>query len=508
MDIKFYWKLLLRRLPVMAALFLVCAGIATAVAFKLPTRYDANARLLVEAAQIEGVGGPSEVAGAEQLEIIQQRLMTRANLIDIANDLEVFTNRASMSPDEVVDEMRASTTIRRSSGRNQATLMTIRFEAERAQTAAAVVNAYVTIILEETARFRTGRAGNNLQFFEQEVERLSADLSTQSQRILEFQTANSEALPDGQEYRLARQDALLERANRIDRDITQLTEQRVRIVSIYEATGRLSEQQERRLTPEEQQLQAAQDELAAALTVYSETNPRVGIIRTRIAQLEATVAAQRGSVEGPEEDDQDRLLQVTLAQIDGQVETFTEELEAVRDEQETLRDAISRTPGNQIALSALQRDYDNLQNQYNAAVARRNEARMGERIELSARGERISVIEQAAVPNDPSSPNRPLFVIGGAGLGMALAIAYFVLLEALNRTIRRPAELTSSLGITPLVTIPMIESVAHRRLRRTARVVMFLIVITGVPAALWAVDTYYQPLDLLADRVISRLGLS
>ena len=133
---------------------------------------------------------------------------------------------------------------------------------------------------------------------------------------------------------------------------------------------------------------------------------------------------------------------------------------------------------------------------------------MGERIELSARGERISVIEQASVPNDPSSPNRPLFIIAGAGLGMALAVAYFVLLEALNRTIRRPAELTSALGITPLVTIPMIESVTHRRLRRTARVVVFLIVITGVPAALWAVDTHYQPLDLLADRVISRLGLS
>ena len=42
-DLRFYWTLFLRRLPVMAALFLLCAGIGVALAFKLPTTYSTTA---------------------------------------------------------------------------------------------------------------------------------------------------------------------------------------------------------------------------------------------------------------------------------------------------------------------------------------------------------------------------------------------------------------------------------------------------------------------------------
>jgi hypothetical protein len=29
-----------------------------------------------------------------------------------------------------------------------------------------------------------------------------------------------------------------------------------------------------------------------------------------------------------------------------------------------------------------------------------------------------------------------------------------------------------------------------------------------VPAALWAVDTYFMPLDMLADRILTRMGIT
>jgi len=101
-DLKFYWTLFLRRLPVMAAVFLFCASIGVALAIKLPTTYEATARMLVEAPQISDLPGTIEANGAEQLVIIQQRLMTRANLIDIANRQQAHARLETQTHDHVV----------------------------------------------------------------------------------------------------------------------------------------------------------------------------------------------------------------------------------------------------------------------------------------------------------------------------------------------------------------------------------------------------------------------
>jgi len=92
-------------------------------------------------------------------------------------------------------------------------------------------------------------------------------------------------------------------------------------------------------------------------------------------------------------------------------------------------------------------------------------------------------------------------------MGLALAAGLFLLMEILNRSVRRPAEVIKGLGITPLATVPYIESRGRRIMRRSTRVLAMLIVLTGVPAALWAVDQYYLPLDLLAERIWNRLGI-
>jgi polysaccharide chain length determinant protein (PEP-CTERM system associated) len=507
LDLKFYGKLFLRRLPAMAALFLLCAGIAVALALKLPTIYSTGATLLVEAPQISDLGAANEVGSAEQLEIIQQRLMTRTNLLDIANTRNVFQER--MNPDQIVQEMRANTTIRRSSGRDKATLMEISFDARSGQIAAAVVNEYLDLILEANIDIRVGNAQATLAFHNQEVDRLGTELSLQSERILTFKNENSDALPDSLEYRLNRQDTLQERIARDEREIASLQNQRGRVISIYEATGRLQEAPQIRQTPEQRRLGELQAQLSAMKTTLSATNPRVKVLASQVAQLEATVRAQTGNAadqdQGP---DQSSLLDITLAQIDSQLETLGNSIKRANTELDSINLSINRTAPNQIALEALNRDYGNLQSQYNQAVNRRNQAQITERAELSNKGQRVAIIENASVPNAPSSPNRPLVVAAGIGAGLALAGGLFALLELLNSSIRRPKEIINALGIAPLATIPYMESRRGKWLRRSFQVASFLIVLIGVPAGLWAIDQYYLPLDLLVERIMDRVGLT
>lgn len=514
-DIGFYWRLFLQRLPVMAGLFLLCGSIGLTLAVKLPTIYESRALLMVVEPEI-----PNELASstvrttpAQEIRVIQQQLMTRANLIDIANAFPVFTGTRALSPDDVVKEMNRRTTIIISGGGGRRgpggpTLVSVRFEAASGQLASEVVNEYVTRITDASISGRTGQAEDTLQFFEQEVERIDNELSERSAQIVGFQSRNAEALPDSINYRMGRQTMLLERVTNAESTRADLAERRKQLVNLFETTGQVgSARAAPQMSPAERELQELEDNLKRALAIYSETNPRVIQLRNRIKLQREEIVTARAEANGEGFTAND-LLDLQLADIDQQIATLGTEIARAETELATLETSISQTPTNAIALAAMNRDYESIRQQYDAAIASLAKARLGEQIELTSRGQRITLIEPANTPNTPASPNRPLVAAIGIAAGAALAFAYFMLMEILNHAVRRPAELIGSLGITPLATIPLIETAFHRRMRRTAQIVTLAAVIIGVPAALWAIDTYYMPLDLLAEHMLGKIGLT
>lgn len=512
LDLTFYWKLLVRRLPVMTIFVLVGASLGAITALKLPETWSTSARLLVEAPQIPEnmVSSTVQTDVVEQLDIIQQRLLTRANLIDIANRLNVFEDIREMEPDTVVGLMRQATRVRRSAGRNQATLMTISFEARTGRIAAAVVNEYVTIVLDENATSRLSRAENTLQFFEQEVSDLEQELDAQSIRISQFKSDNVGALPENQSYRLGRQALLQERLERLERDRSIYEAQRRDLIEVYETTGQVRpDNVAGALSVDEQRLREAKAQLNQELARYSETHPNILRLKALIARLEEQVAAEQGANVAAEEglSPEEAILNASLAEIDTRLEFVLGDISRTTQELEELQLAISRSTGNAIALNDLEREYQIIESRYNAAVSNLNAAQMSERIETTAQGQRITVIENAVVPNVPTGPNRPKIAIAGAAAGIGLAAAYFALLEFLNRTIRRPAELVSRFDITPIATIPYMESRRRRLVRRAGIIGATLFFLISVPLGLWYIDANHLPLELLVQKGLSRLGL-
>lgn len=513
LDFAFYWKLLLRRLPVMMLFILACSGLGLITATKLPDTWASSAKLLVERPQITQVE-TIETDAVEQLDVIQQKLTTRANLIDIANRFDVFEDIRSMEPDQVVERMRQATEIRRSAGRDQATLMTISFEGRSGRIVSDVVNEYVTLALAESIENRVSRAENTLEFFDQEVERLGAELDRQSSRIAVFKSENAAALPEDQSYRLGRQTLLQERLARLERDLAANQAKRREIINIYNATGRVdpNEQSLARRTPAQEQLIVARAELEHALSVYSDSHPQVIRRKALVDRLEAAATAQAQVMNAPEgaaeaKSPAEALLDATLAEADNQMEFIQSDIDSTVAELEALQGAISRSSANGIQLATLERDYENIQTRYNSAVNNLNAARMSERIESTAQGQRITVIENANVPRVPAGPNRVKIAAVGVLAGLGLAAGYFMLLETLNRTVRRPAELFGRFGVTPITVIPYMENRRRRLARRGGLVVAMLAVLIGVPLGLWYIDTNYLPLDVVVQKGLQRLGL-
>lgn len=503
-DLRFYWSILMRRLPVMLALLIICSVFGAVWAIRAPSTYSASARLLVENPRILESRDTPVGSASEMLQVIEQQLLTRANLIDVANKLNVFGENTTLSVDDRITLMRNQTRITRSGGRDEATMMQLGFTSENPRTAAAVVNEFTTLILGTNTRNRVDLAENRLAFFQQEVERLAQDLDRQNALILDFKRANSESLPENLQYRQNRQSLLQERVARLESDLAVLQAQRAEMVRLFEQTGSIQASALPQ-TPEQQLLASLQSELNAVLGVYAENSPRVRALRTRIENAQRAVQAQGGGTEQAATGNS--LLDVNLSQIDSRVTTLANERDQALADLEGLAASINATAANAIALGALERDQMNIQARYNAAVASLDQARQIERVETSSQGQRISVIEGASVPSQPSGPNRQKIALAGIGLGLGLAGGFFALMELLNSAIRRPAELRSRFQITPLAVIPFIEGRAERRRRQAYLLSAILAVMIVIPLGLWAIHTQYMPLDILAQKIVTRLGL-
>jgi uncharacterized protein involved in exopolysaccharide biosynthesis len=512
-EIHFYFRLLLRRLPYLIFFVLLGSAIGVTVALILPPSYVARAQLVVERQQISDDLASSTVQTetAEQLQIIQQRILTRSILIDLADEFDLYdmSDGNGMSPDEIISDMRSRISITTSGAEQrrgraiQATLIDVSFEASKADTAASVANEVVTLILQENIEMRTAATGQTLEFFEREVDRLDEMLIEAGNRISIFQRDNSDALPESLDFRREQLLASQERVAAIEREIAQLRESKRTTEALFEQTGGLMAPDEA-LTPEARELQNLRDRYTLDSAVMSDQNPRLVMMRQQIDALESIVAGQTGTEIGT--GDQARtLFELRLDEIDAQIA----DLEQQRDDFETrlaeLARSIEETPGNAVAMARFERDLQNIQRQYDAAVARRAQAETGDTIEALSKGQRISIIENAEAPDQPSSPDRPRVAMLGFAGGLAAGLGLIALLELMNSSVRRGVEIERALDITPIATLSYMRTHAEVRRRRALVAGVLVLIGVGVPAGLWATHTYVRPLDMIAQGAIERM---
>lgn len=509
MDIRFYLALLLRRLHYIILLTALGTALAATVALVLPPRYVAQARLVVESQQIpdELAASTVQMGATEQLQIIRQRILARDTLLDMADAFDVYSRGedAALSPDDKVSDMRARIGIDTSGGnRTDATLVDVRFSAATAQLSSAVANEIVTLILEENVEMRTGVSGETVDFFEGEVSRLDRELAQRSAQVSLFQEENRDALPESLEFRRNQLLSSQERAIEISRDLDQLRERRRNLEALYEQTDGLGLAAEQDLTVEARELRRLQEQYASSSAVLSDTNPRQRVLQQQIDALEAAVAEQ-GAGGSAAISGVPTAFEIQIADLENQITFLESRTEQLTGQMAELTVTIEATPNNAVTLGGLVRDLDNVRLQYDRAVESRSRAETGEAIEVLSKGQRISIIENAIAPNEPNSPNRRRIVIAGFGGGLLAGLGLVLLLELMNMSVRRAVDIETALDITPIATLSYMRTRREIARRRSAIFALLAVVAVGVPASIWALDTYYKPVDLLFQSLLDKL---
>lgn len=504
-DLKFYLAVFLRRLPYFLVIAALVAAVGVTLAAILPPGYRSSASMLVEPQQIPGQLAQTtvEVDPYEQAQIIEQRIMTRTNLVELAQRIGLYADQPEMSTNAMAGDLAKriefigfEPDVTRARGLPGATILGVAFTAPTPEFAFKGANELVNLVLQENVRLRTDRAGGTAEFFQAEVDRLAGEIERQSARIAEMKTANVDALPDSLAARRAQQQREQERLLALEREEAALRNQRETVAWVFERTGRAGSFN---LSPEEQELESLKSQLIQSRAIYAAASPQIRLLESRIAALDGLVAEQRAARATPTPDGgtaaPTSALDLELAPIDARLAFIAQEKAMIGQTLAGLDASIQATPANEMALSGLQRELDNLTSQYRSAVDSLGQASVGERIEVLSKGERFTLLEPPTEPTSPAEPNRTLLAGAGVVGGVGLGLGFVVLLELLNRSIRRPAEIARRLGAEPFAIIPYIRTEGERRWRRGVIAAALAVILVAIPLGLLAVHTLYRPLD-------------
>ncbi|MEM7269364.1 MAG: Wzz/FepE/Etk N-terminal domain-containing protein [Pseudomonadota bacterium] len=512
------WRMFLRQIWVMAFVAFVGVAVSGFVAYILPPVFESEAKILVESQQIPDALARSTItaSAAERLQLINQRLMTRDNLVKVIDDLELFTDRIDLNVTQKIALLRKAARLKgipldgRRQNRRDATIsaftITVRFNDPKK--ASDIANEFVTKALDQNLRSRTERATSTLDFFANEEKRLAEALTNIEIEITNFKNENEQSLPSSLEFRRVELARLSQKEFELDQLVLTQDEELAGLRIELDRLERRVIATGRNISPEEQELNRLKLQLSQKRAVFTESHREIKLIKSQIASLEQVVGTRDESGQVVEIDRSDEvLMRRRINFLETQVSLVREQRAGLESQRKVLEQSLAETPKVEMELNALTRRATRLQSQYAAIVAKKSDAETGERLEVNQQAERFEVIENALTPEDPVSPNRQKILALGSGVSIGIALALGILLELLNPAIRSAVQMERKLDLRPVSTIPYIRTAREKAVLRVKVAFIIAFFAIGAPLSLLVIDTYYLPLQLLAERFIDQTGL-
>ncbi len=380
-----------RRARLIVLLTALGAALGVLAALSSERVYSATAVIQVLNPVIEDEDAAASVTLVRRLQQIEQQLMSRENLLAMADRYGMFPGHVA-NPTERMALMRQSISMTsiaaaqvefRRDGAISALVVTV--TVSDPQAAAGIANEIADTLVRESASERQNRLSQALRFFQQEEERLQEMISTLGNEIITFQTSNEALLPGALTLRREELRRLEESRLMIERDMVQY-----------------------------------RNELATL-----DPSSTRAVTQRRIAQLNEEIATRNGE----------------MALLDERINAIS-----------TL---LARAPEIEGQGAAMEQRMTQLQEQLSATSQRRRDTEVEQRIEADSQSERFELLEAALVPEYPVSRSRKSIAVLGtvAGLMAGLVLAY--LAEMANPVLRTSAQFERVLGLRPVISIPL-----------------------------------------------------
>ena len=299
-----------RRLPALIITTAVCLLITLAVTFGLPSVYESSATILIEQQEVppELVRSTVTSYADQRIQVISQRVMTSANLLEIVNKYELYSEERATQPTEsVLERLRDNITLEmvsadvidpRSGRPTQATIaFKVVFEDGQPVVAQRIANELASLYLNENLRTRRQAAAETSTFLAAQARRLGEDVATLETQLAAFKEDNSGALPELVQLNMQLMDRTDRELLEVDAELRSQEQHRIFLESQLAETTPTLEQFEqpiighdgRRLLSTADQLLALQTQYVSLTAVYGEQHPDVIRTSKELNALRSTV---------------------------------------------------------------------------------------------------------------------------------------------------------------------------------------------------------------------------
>jgi polysaccharide chain length determinant protein (PEP-CTERM system associated) len=443
----------------------------------LPNEYVSSAVLLVEPQTISERLVEASQGGIEltqRLNLMAMEILSRSRLSRVIDDFGLYPEESKeMTREEVIELMRGHIEVvpvlpeleAEDEREREVDTFQISYRASNPRVAAEVTNRLANDFVEEHIRARTQTSGDTSEFIESELSRLARSIQEVEERIAAVKSENAGSLPEdfdgNQMLRSRAQDELREAEQRLAEAESEIAFYRQQALAAPPEPG---------VTTPEQKLQILELRLAEyKARGFTDKHPDVIATQEESRKVrEGIAAAESKAVE--EEVPRSALQENAEAEArkyELRAEAARREIERLREQIASVEERMAATPRVAERLDALNREHEHLYRSYQEFSQKRLEASVSANMERQVKGERFRVLESAVPGFDPASPDRPLILLLGALVGLALGGALAVALEALDTTFRSPLRLQTALQLPVLAAIPeILLEQDRRRLRR------------------------------------------
>lgn len=383
--------------------------------------YEASAVIQV-VNPIIAVEGDTRGAGAavtdvtRRVQAIEQRIMSRDALLDLADRYSLFEGTA-LSQIEQVGLMRESFSISSIAAAQQGftrdgslSALIILVNNDDPQRAAAIANDLADDVVRQSVDDRQATAQQALEFFRTEETRLNADIRELETEVADYLSANEALLPEA-------------------------------VAARREEQGRLADS----LLELNQQISALEAERAGI-----DENSRRVVVQRRITQINDQLGQLREQV--------------------GVIDRRISEIQEI----------LLRAPQVQQVILANDRRMEQLQTQLTSAAQSRREAELGVRVAVDQQSERFELLERAVVPEFPTSRSRKIIAIAGLVGGIMAGAFLALVIEWMNPVMRSTLRMERDLELRPVASIPYTMPSQERRRRTMIWGFGLLILIVGL----------------------------
>ena len=438
--------ILWQRRYVIIVTFSVLLVAATAAAFWLPTTYRSTATLLVQSQDLPAtlVEAPGNDAIEQRIARIREKVLSRGDLIQLIEQDDLYTKERQSKPlSKIIEKMQTSTSVsalssdigQQSSTQNNTIAIAMSFDYPDAGKAQAVLQSFVSKFLTIDTQDVEDQANISVRFLQDQATKLQSQISGIEGQLTSLKAKNGAALAS------TGAPPMIDTGS-FSAQITSLQNENRQLVAVSRHPAQRNDA-----------LGAAEAALAAAQSQYSDTHPDVIAAKERVAQLRRMSQQTDGGADAVQEQ---------IAANNAAIHQLMDQRDASLARANASIAGSARAPAIEEQAMQLENQANALRTQYQQISENLLKAQNGARMASEQRGEHLSLVEPANLPDRPFSPNRPLYIAAGAAAGIVLGLLLALGLEFVNRPVRSPRQI-EQLGIPMIGVVPLLKTKTNSR---------------------------------------------